>query len=226
MVVNLQRAGILFDPHSVPGNHMSGWLLAPRGLGWLHSELNTRSATSAVVKSGVPVSLFNILLFRRKAIFDLDALYREHGAMVARRISRFVKSDDVEEVLHEVFLKAFERRDSFRGDASPVTWLYNIATNHCLNRIRDRKRRQQSLAQNRDLPWLSPTTEAGVQNQILLEQLWDELSEYQAMIAMYYFIDGLTHGEIARITGVSRRTIGNRIEEITTQMKARAEKTI
>ena len=226
MVVNLQRAGILFDPHSVPGNHISGWLLDPWGIEWLHRQFKIRSKTSVVVKTGVPVSLFNILLFRRKATFDLDALYRDHGAMVARRISRFVKTDDVEEVLHEVFLKAFERRDSFRGDASPVTWLYNIATNHCLNRIRDRKRRQQSLAQNRDLPWLSPTTHAGVQHQILLEQLWDELNDNQAMIAVYYFIDGLTHSEIARITGVSRRTIGNRIEEITTQMKARAEKMI
>ena len=49
------------------------------------------------------------------------------------------------------------------------------------------------------------------------------LTEEQADIAMYYFVDGLTHGEIARISGVSRRTIGNRIDEITTMMRSRVE---
>ncbi|MEE2787746.1 MAG: sigma-70 family RNA polymerase sigma factor [Myxococcota bacterium] len=171
------------------------------------------------------MSIFNILPFRRRPAFDFDTLYRTHAGMVARRVSRFVRRDEVEEVVQEVFLKAFERRASFRGDASPVTWLYHIATNHCLNRMRDTKRRRQSFALNRDLPWLSPTTKATVQEQVLLEQLWRTLSESQAIIATYYFVDGLTHAEIARLMGVSRRTIGNRIDELTARMRMGMEET-
>ena len=102
------------------------------------------------------VFILSIIPFRRKPTLDLEQLYRQHAGMVARRVRRFVGHSDVEEVVHEVFLKAYERQDSFRGDASPVTWLYHIATNHCLNRIRDRRRRAESLSKNKDLPWLQP----------------------------------------------------------------------
>ena len=100
--------------------------------------------------------ILSIIPFRRKPTLDLEQLYRQHAGMVARRVRRFVGHSDVEEVVHEVFLKAYERQDSFRGDASPVTWLYHIATNHCLNRIRDRRRRAESLSQNKDLPGFNP----------------------------------------------------------------------
>lgn len=43
---------------------------------------------------------------------------------------------DAEDVLQETFLKAYQAWDDFRGDASPVTWLYRIATNEALMRLR------------------------------------------------------------------------------------------
>jgi DNA-binding transcriptional regulator LsrR (DeoR family) len=43
-----------------------------------------------------------------------------------------------------------------------------------------------------------------------------------AQIATYYFIDGMTHAEIARIVGVSRRTIGNRISDLQAQARTAA----
>ena len=174
-------------------------------------------------EASTSVSVLNILPFRRKKTLDLDELYRKHAPMVARRVRRFVIESDVEEVVHEVFLKAFEKQDAFRGDSSPTTWLYHIATNHCLNRIRDYKRRKLALQINRELPWLMPSAEAQSDDVLLLAQLWTRLNEEQSNIAMYYFIDGLTHEEIARITGHSRRTIGNRIDDIKALMRNEVE---
>jgi RNA polymerase sigma-70 factor (ECF subfamily) len=174
----------------------------------------------APMRAKAPVLILNILQFRSKPTLDLDAVYRKHAGMVARRVRQFVPVDDVEEVVHEVFLKAHEKRDSFRGDASPVTWLYHVATNHCLNRIRNQKRQRMSLHLNRDLPWLLPSDSANSEHLLLIRQLWAQLSDEQSTIAMYYFVDGLTHAEIARITNVSRRTIGNRIDEITTRLRS------
>ena len=189
-----------------------------------HRLIARNDEETTQVGSGVPVAIFNILPFKRKARLNLDELYRKHGGMVARRVRRFVSVDDVEEVVQEVFLKAFERQDSYRGDASPVTWLYHIATNHCLNRIRDQRRRRNALELNKDLPWLRPTSEARSETMLLLQQVWSLLDEKQSTIAMYYFVDGLSHAEIARITDVSRRTIGNRIDEITNLIRQRTEK--
>ena len=161
-----------------------------------------------------------LFTLRAQNTLDIEHLYRCYGGTVARRVRRFVPPCDVEEVVHEVFLKAMERQSAFRGDASPVTWLYHIATNHCLNRIRDHKRRQELLFENRDLPWILPTRVGDTEKHVLLEQVWSKLDETLTTIAMYYFIDGLTHDEIARITGTSRRTVGNRIEALKAQVNA------
>ena len=75
---------------------------------------------------------------------------------------------------------------------------------------------------NRDLPWLKPAASVDAETHLLLDQLWAKLTPEQATIAMYYFVDGLTHAEISRITDVSRRTVGNRIEEITVHLRALA----
>lgn len=205
----------VFDPPRVMRNYL---LHVKSGLHWFAA----RTAVSRQ-ETSTSVSILSILPFRRKATLDLDQLYRKHAPMVARRVRRFVVESEVEEAVHEVFLKAFEKIDAFRGDSSPTTWLYHIATNHCLNRIRDHKRRQLALQINNDLPWLRPSAEAKSDDLLLLSQLWSRLDEAQSNIAMYYFVDGLTHAEIARITGQSRRTIGNRIDEIKTMMAREVE---
>lgn len=48
---------------------------------------------------------------------------------------------DAEDVLQEALLAAWRGLDRFEGRASPRSWLYRIATNRCLNALRDRGRR-------------------------------------------------------------------------------------
>lgn len=52
---------------------------------------------------------------------------------------------DAEDITQDVFVRAMQAYDRFRGDANPGTWLYRIAVNQCLN-VRRRKRRLQWLA--------------------------------------------------------------------------------
>lgn len=162
-----------------------------------------------------------LLAFRRRSRIDLDALYTRHAGMVLRRVRRFFKDPvEAEEVVHEVFLRALEKQDTYRADASPTTWLYQMTTNYCLNRLRNAERRRKALDLNAELPWLRPSASAPADEAVFLDALWASLDEETALIATYYFVDGMTHAEIARIVGVSRRTIGNRIAEL--QAKARA----
>ncbi len=52
---------------------------------------------------------------------------------------------EAEDVTQDVFVRAMQAYDRFRGDADPGTWLYRIAANQCLN-VRRRKRRLQWMA--------------------------------------------------------------------------------
>ncbi|MCA9537872.1 MAG: sigma-70 family RNA polymerase sigma factor [Myxococcales bacterium] len=162
-----------------------------------------------------------LLPFRRRTAppadgaLDVDALYRQYAGMVLRRARRFFANPaEAEEVTHEVFLRVIERQASFRAEASPSTWLYRVTTNLCLNKLRDRGRRQAALDLNADLPWLLPSGPADQETLMFLERLWHELDDEALSIGVAYFVDGMTHDEIARVQGVSRRTIGNRIDDL------------
>jgi len=144
---------------------------------------------------------------------DVAALYERYGPVIYRRILSFYDPNEAEEVLHEVFMKVIEKLGTFREESSPVTWLYQITTNHCLNRQRNQRNRRDLLRKNASMFTERPDGRARQIDQIFLNQLWQEVPDRLLQIATYYYVDGLTHAEIARIEGVSRRTIGNRIQE-------------
>lgn len=156
---------------------------------------------------------------------DIADLYARYGPMVYRRILHFVRRDEAEEVLHEVFLQVIEKIDAFRADASPSTWLYKIATNHCINRIRNRSRRASLWQEHSGDLWYSAAQGADQEQRAFLRQLFAKLPEDLVRIGMYYHVDGLSHAEIARIEGVSRRTVGNRLDELSRRAKAHASAT-
>ena len=62
---------------------------------------------------------------------------------------------DAEDVLQETLLAAWRGLDGFEGRASLRSWLYRIATNRCLNALRDAGRRRP--------PTGSPVRAAGAQ---------------------------------------------------------------
>lgn len=156
---------------------------------------------------------------------DVAEMYTRHGAMVYRRIRRFYDKDEAEEVLQEVFIKVLATQSAFRGASSPSTWLYQLTTRHCLNRLRDRRRRQELLDQYGEPTWSSNRAEPDAEAKVFLQELWSQLDEELAIIAVYHYVDGMPHAEIARVMGVSRRTIGNRLATLSTLAAKAADKT-
>lgn len=53
----------------------------------------------------------------------------------------YMSTPDVEDIVQDVFIKAIDRYDSFRGDASPKTWLISIARNLAIDKARKKKTR-------------------------------------------------------------------------------------
>ena len=148
----------------------------------------------------------------------IEELYRLHGAMVLRRARRILGEEEAaRDAMQEVFVKVMRDRESFRGESSPVTWLYKVTTNLCLNKIRDASRQRVLLAQNAPVEaaaGAAPEERAGIA--AFLATLPDELRE----IAVYYFVDEMNQDEIAEIVGVSRRTVGNRLDEFRVAARA------
>lgn len=138
-------------------------------------------------------------------------LYRTYGPAIYRRARSILRDDDLaKDVLQETFHKVIKKRVSFE-EASPMTWFYRVVTNHCLNLLRDEKRRQNIRAQHlaEEIARPDPETES----QIAALEILAKAPKKLAQIAYHYYFDGMNHEEIANVVGVSRRTIGNRLEE-------------
>ena len=73
-------------------------------------------------------------------------IFRTHRRQVAATLYRVMgRQDELEDLVQEVFVVAFRRLGSFRGDARLSTWLYRISVNVALGEIRRRRRRPAPL---------------------------------------------------------------------------------
>jgi RNA polymerase sigma-70 factor (ECF subfamily) len=146
---------------------------------------------------------------------DVCTLYERHAGVVWRRVRSFYRQEEAEEVVQEVFLRVTEQAHTYRGESSPVTWLYQVTTRHCLNRVRDARRRRELLDTYGQPEWSAPVSAPDQEALQFLRQFAEELDSEMLAVAVLYFRDGLSHDAIATLLGCSRRTVGNRLKALT-----------
>ena len=65
---------------------------------------------------------------------EFGAVYEEHSQCIFYLALRLLGDPaQAQDATHDVFLKAYRKMDSFRGEAGIRTWLYRITINHCQN---------------------------------------------------------------------------------------------
>jgi RNA polymerase sigma-70 factor (TIGR02960 family) len=90
-----------------------------------------------------------------------EALTEPHRRELQLHCYRILGSlQDAEDLLQETLLAAWRGLEQFEGRSSLRTWLYTIATNRCLNALRERQRRPHAALAPRqsygEVPWLEP----------------------------------------------------------------------
>jgi RNA polymerase sigma-70 factor (ECF subfamily) len=118
---------------------------------------------------------------------------------------------DAEEVAQDAFVSAYRARDRFRGDAQPTTWLYRIAVNAALMRLRKDKRRKE-MTVGEDAQPEKPATDwtqspvASAMNSELGEKIKaaiDDLSDDLKTAVVLRDVQGLSNEEAAATLDVS-----------------------
>ena len=83
----------------------------------------------------------SMLRFQRGDEDAFDALVRRHQRSVVNLTHRYLGDPAAaEDLAQDVFVRVYNARDTYRPEAKFTTWLYRIATNLCLNEIRDREK--------------------------------------------------------------------------------------
>lgn len=151
---------------------------------------------------------------------DVEALSRQYGPMVLRRCRRLLgDEDEALDACQDVFVRLLRNRA--RLDlAFPSSLLYRIATNVCLNRIRDRGR-APAMAGDDLLGAIAAAQEpaAQVEAGLLLDWLFGREPESTRTMAVLHYVDGLTLDEVARQTGLSVSGVRLRLRKLRGALK-------
>jgi len=141
----------------------------------------------------------------------LDAAYRAYGARVLRHAIALVRDRDAAgDAVQEVFLRALTARASPPTAEGQLLWLCRITTNVCLNWLRDRRRRGNILT--RMLPASDAAMTPAVEAALTAHALMREVTPQLQWIIAQYFIDDTSQDELSALVGISRRTLGYRLQ--------------
>ncbi len=151
---------------------------------------------------------------------DFDAVVRMYRPRVFRFILASLRDRDAAENLtQDCFLKAYQARARFRGDASVGTWLMQIAVNtvrsHATNSRLKFWRRTERAAVDTSLAeaWLADghsSPEELAQARQELAAIWnavEELSPRQRSVFLLRFVEEMELLEIAAVTGMKEGTV-------------------
>lgn len=133
--------------------------------------------------------------------------------------------EDAEDMVQDVFVKAYRSLNGFKGDSSFYTWIYRIAVNRTINHLKRRKRHAADLrlddmdqAVERDPAYVelrareSPVRDVSLTElQKKLNEALQTLSEKHRTVVVLHDIQGTPHEEIARIMNCSVGTVRSRL---------------
>jgi RNA polymerase sigma-70 factor (ECF subfamily) len=121
-------------------------------------------------------------------------------------------AQQMDDVLQDVYVKAYRGMATFRGDASPGTWLYRVTYNACLDQLRRSKRADvvplDGLA-DRASADADPGDRAAMRSN--LADALAALSPEQRAAVLLVDAEGFDHAAAARILGVAEGTVHSRL---------------
>ena len=145
---------------------------------------------------------------------------RYHGVVYRRCLALLRNEDDAAEAVQDVFEHAVAGLGRFRLRSTPLTWLYSIATRHCLQALRNRS----AHAFKEVLLAADPSsTQPDLAARADLDRALSALDSRDQELVVYSFRDGLTQDEIAEVVRQSRKTVGKRIRELSTRLQLSLE---
>ena len=173
---------------------------------------------------------------------DFRKLFEDFQPKIYRYLTRIVGEDEADDLTQEVFVRVSKALMDFRGEAKLSTWIYRIATNVAIDRLRSPSYRLNvrqgdlELTVDRELEgvverdvWTGervPTVEqALVRKQMneCIRSFIEGLPEHYRLVLVLADLEGLRNKEIAEILDISLNTVKIRLHRA--RQKLRAELT-
>ena len=152
-----------------------------------------------------------------------EMLYRQHSARIYTLACRMAGSpDDGEDLLQEIFLQAYRKLGTYKGDAALGTWLYRLALNHCLDFVRSRQAKMAKLTDTLDADTShQPTARRDTPIARLdLERAMERLPDGCREAFVLHDVEGFDHKEVASLLGIAEGTSKSQVFKARAKLRA------
>jgi RNA polymerase sigma factor (sigma-70 family) len=151
----------------------------------------------------------------------IDRHHDEIFAYLWRLLGKARRSDvslEIEDLVQDVFMRAYEAFPKLRPDSNHRAWLYKIATNRAFTKLRRAKLRHEKFARLKESPQVQTNLSAPENNGADLRAAVERLSPKQrACVTLRYFND-LDYSEIAAIVGCSAVSARSNVSQALRQL--------
>jgi RNA polymerase sigma-70 factor (ECF subfamily) len=151
---------------------------------------------------------------------DFEEIYKTYWQRIFRLCMGYVNDHDwAKDIAQETFITVWQKLPEFRNESSVGTWIFRIASNHCLRQIEKQKRMTKS-----DLPIeLEEVITINNEPQFnFLYQCIAELPEIDRLIISLELED-IKQVEIAAIVGISEANVRVKIHRIKEKLTQKFE---
>jgi RNA polymerase sigma-70 factor (ECF subfamily) len=154
-----------------------------------------------------------------------EAQYRQHATRLYNLACRMAGGTaEADDLLQDIFLLAYRKLGSFRGDSALGTWLYRLAMNHCLDVLRNRQSRMGQMTDSMDEPDAAPVAAPGpplgTVSRIDLERAIEALPPACRAAFLLHDVEGFGHREVAEILGISDGTSKSQVHKARLRIRA------
>ena len=170
--------------------------------------------------------------------FDFQEIYTIFQPKILGYLSRMLGGNEAEDLTQEVFVKVDKALKEFRGEAMLSTWIYRIATNTAMDRLRSSSFKQQDresvssetmneiVAELKERNVWTGEKEPEVDQQLIRQEMdscireyIDQLSDDYRAVLVLSEVEGFKNREVAEILGVSLNTVKIRLHRARAKLK-------
>ncbi len=154
-----------------------------------------------------------------------DDLIRKHSSKLYGLVYNMTSNhEDTNDLLQDIFAKAYRSLKRFQGKSTFYTWIYSISVNMTLNFLKKRNRQRKVSLDDTDLniqndsDFIESTSKSDPVKEVNILELQQrlngamrELSDDHRAVVTMFDIMGMPHNEIAKILSVSPGTVRSRL---------------
>lgn len=138
-----------------------------------------------------------------------EGLYRQHSGRLYNLAYRMGGgADNADDLLQEIFLHAYRKLGSYKGESSLGTWLYRLAVNLCLDHLRSRQGKMSQVTDSIDEEGADPVVAPGtpgewIVDRLDLERAISDLPPSYRAVFVLHDVEGYQHDEVARFLDIA-----------------------